>query len=122
MMAPASPRTVLYVHSSAGRYGADRQLGLLVANLDPERYGALVALLSNVWRVREIYADFERWWPAYRRVLMRADAVACLSAATRAQFGDVPNARVIHEGLPAEAASRRPRSRREARRALDLPD
>ena len=46
----------------------------------------------------------------------------CLSEATRAQFGDAPNALVIHEGLPAEATARRPLTRREAREALGLPE
>jgi glycosyltransferase involved in cell wall biosynthesis len=201
MVAPAAPRTILYAHSSAGRYGADRQLALLVGNLDPERYRAVVVLpeegplaadlqglgaevhvrpglavlrralfnpaglarlagrvaadarelrrlarargarlvhsntsvtlggaaaataarLPHVWHVREIYADFARWWPAYRTALLRADVVACLSEATRAQFGAAANAVVVHEGLPTEAVSRRPRPRAEARRALDLP-
>jgi glycosyltransferase involved in cell wall biosynthesis len=202
MVARGPARTVLYVHSSAGRYGADRQLALLASNLDPERYRAVVVLpdegplagdlrdagaevhvrprlavlrralftpagvarviaraaadarglarlarargarvvhsntsvtlggasaaraagLPHVWHVREIYADFPRWWPAYRRLLLSADAVPCLSEAARAQFGDAPNAPVIHEGLPAEATARRPLARREARRALDLPE
>ena len=202
MVVPGPARTVLYVHSSAGRYGADRQLALLVANLDPARYRALVVLpedgplaghlrdagaevhvrpglavvrralfhpagvarvtaraaadaralarlarargarlvhsntsvtlggaaaaraarLPHVWHVREIYADFPRWWPAYRRLLLSADAVPCLSEATRAQFGDAPNALVIHEGLPAEATARRPLARSEARGALGLPE
>ena len=37
-------RRVLYLHSSAGRYGADRQLLLLATTLDPDRYHALVVL------------------------------------------------------------------------------
>jgi glycosyltransferase involved in cell wall biosynthesis len=38
------PRRVLFVHSSAGHYGADRQLRLLATGLDPERAVALVLL------------------------------------------------------------------------------
>ncbi|HEX3316593.1 MAG TPA: hypothetical protein VHR88_01135 [Solirubrobacteraceae bacterium] len=38
------PRTVLYLHSSAGRYGADRQLALMAGGLDRERYRPLVVL------------------------------------------------------------------------------
>jgi glycosyltransferase involved in cell wall biosynthesis len=38
------PRTVLYLHSSAGRYGADRQLALIVRGLDRDRYRPLVVL------------------------------------------------------------------------------
>jgi glycosyltransferase involved in cell wall biosynthesis len=37
-------RTVLYLHSSSGRYGADRQLELLATGLDPDRFRALVVL------------------------------------------------------------------------------
>jgi hypothetical protein len=37
-------RRVLYLHSSAGRYGADRQLQLLATTLDPGRYHPLVVL------------------------------------------------------------------------------
>jgi glycosyltransferase involved in cell wall biosynthesis len=35
---------VLYVHSSAGRYGADRQLLLMATGLDPARYRPVVVL------------------------------------------------------------------------------
>lgn len=43
--APAGgPRRVLYVHSSAGRYGADRQLELICRTLDRERWQPLVLL------------------------------------------------------------------------------
>jgi glycosyltransferase involved in cell wall biosynthesis len=37
-------RTVLYVHSSAGRYGADRQLLAVAGGLDPARYRAVAIL------------------------------------------------------------------------------
>ena len=40
-------RTVLYVHSSAGGYGADRQLTLIAGGLDPDRYRALVVLATD---------------------------------------------------------------------------
>ncbi len=40
----AAPRTVLLLHSSSGRYGADRQLALIAAGLDPGRYRPLVVL------------------------------------------------------------------------------
>jgi glycosyltransferase involved in cell wall biosynthesis len=188
-------RTVIYVHSSAGRYGADRQLLALTAGLDPERYRALAVLpghgplaedlraegievivrpqlavlrraLFTPWglarvagqlvrdraalgrlarereavlvhantsvcvgaysaaagarlplavSVREIYADFARWWPLYRRLLLRADALACSSEPVRAQFGSSPRARVLHEAVTA-AARRAPRA--DARAAL----
>jgi glycosyltransferase involved in cell wall biosynthesis len=188
---------VLYLHSSAGRYGADRQLALLATGLDPARWRPLVVLamdgelredlqgagvevlvrqlavlrraamsprglasigvtlardagglarlvhrrdvalihtntsvtlggmaaarvagIPHVWHLREIYTGFERWWPLYRRMLLTADALPCVSGATAAQLGGDPRASVLHDGLPI-APHRAPRS--EARPALDLP-
>jgi glycosyltransferase involved in cell wall biosynthesis len=43
----SGPATVLLVHSSTGRYGADRQLGLIATGLDPARYRAVVALPAD---------------------------------------------------------------------------
>jgi glycosyltransferase involved in cell wall biosynthesis len=193
-----SARTVLYVHSSSGRYGADRQLLAIASGLDPRRYRALVVLpaagslagelrgegievvvrprlavlrrallrpaglarvaaslasdgaglgrmararevalvhantsvtlgglgaaavagVPHVFSVREIYADFARWWPLYRRLLLRSDALACSSHAVRDQFGRHPRARVVHEGVTA-VARREPREA--ARAQLGLP-
>jgi glycosyltransferase involved in cell wall biosynthesis len=187
----------VYLHSSAGRYGADRQLALLAGGLDPARYRALVVLamdgalrqdlidagvevvvrplavmrraamspvgllriggrlardagglgrlcgkrgvalvhtntsvtldgsavtqiarIPHVWHLREIYTGFERYWPAYRRLLLSADALPCVSQATRAQLGATAKASVLHDGLaltPARA------ERGAARAALGLP-
>jgi glycosyltransferase involved in cell wall biosynthesis len=164
-------RPVLLVHSSAGGYGADRQLALIAGGLDPSRYRARVVLATDgplvgelraagvetrvaglavlrraelspgglvrvagrlaatsdlardaalvhsntsvtlsgalaarrarvphLWHVREIYT--ERAWPAYRRLLRSADALACVSGAVRAQFPEAdPRARVLLDGL-----------------------
>jgi glycosyltransferase involved in cell wall biosynthesis len=38
------PATILYLHSSSGRYGADRQLQLIASGLDRRRYRPLVVL------------------------------------------------------------------------------
>jgi glycosyltransferase involved in cell wall biosynthesis len=190
-------RTVLYVHSSAGRYGADRQLLAMASGLDPARYRGVAVLAENgplaedlrareievvvrprlavlrralfgpaglarvarrfatdrrelgrlaaergaalvhantsvtvgafaaaararrplVVSVREIYADFARWWPAYRRFLRRADALACSSEPVRAQFGADARARVLHEGVTV--ARRAPRDAARAALGLD---
>ena len=186
------------MHSSAGRYGADRQLALLAGGLDPARYRALVVLamdgelredleaagtevlvrplavlrraamspaglaritgalardagglgrlarrravsvvhtntsvtlggaaaariarVPHVWHVREIYAGFERWWPAYRRALLSADALPCVSQATRDQLGRAAQAHVLHDGLGL-APRRADRTR--ARAAVGLSD
>jgi glycosyltransferase involved in cell wall biosynthesis len=39
---PAAP--ILFLHSSSGHYGADRQLALLTSGLDPDRYRPIVVL------------------------------------------------------------------------------
>jgi glycosyltransferase involved in cell wall biosynthesis len=75
----------------------------------------------HIWHAREIYADFARWWPIYRRVLLTADSIPCLSEAARRQFGGAEQALVIPEGVPAEALARRPLPREQARAALRLP-
>jgi glycosyltransferase involved in cell wall biosynthesis len=190
---------VLFLHSSAGRYGADRQLALLATGLDPARYRPLVVLamdgelredlraagvevlvrslavlrraalsagglarvagtlaadgarlarlarvrrvalvhsntsvtlggcaasrlaqIPHVWHVREIYTGFERVWPAYRRLLLTADALPCVSRATCAQLGGDERALVVHDGL---APVPRRAAREGARAALGLaPD
>ncbi|MBW3606766.1 MAG: glycosyltransferase family 4 protein [Actinobacteria bacterium] len=77
-----------------------------------------VAGIPHVWHLREIYTGFERYWPAYRRLLLSADALPCVSEATRAQLGDTDKASVVHDGLgvaPARA------ERGAARAALGLP-
>lgn len=79
---------------------------------------ARVARIPHVWHLREIYTGFERYWPAYRRLLLSADALPCVSQATRAQLGDTAKASVLHDGL-ALVPSRAERDA--ARAALDLP-
>ena len=81
--------------------------------------GALAARrasVPHVWHVREIYESFGRWWPAYRRLLVSAAALPCVSEAARAQFGAEPRARVIPDGI-APGSPARERAGREAARA-----
>jgi glycosyltransferase involved in cell wall biosynthesis len=47
---------VLYLHSSAGAYGADRQLALITTGLDPDRYRAVVVLARDGPLVGELRA------------------------------------------------------------------
>lgn len=182
-------RRVLYLHSSAGRYGADRQLHLLATTLDPDRYHPLVVLpfegplaedlrgagievltgpmavlrrehmtplgLSRLARelayerhslerlvraqhvdvvhantsvilgardgahaagaryavhVREIYPPRPLAWPWHRRQLLKADAVLCVSEATREPLGAAAHVRVVADGLAVrhERADRLP--------------
>ena len=100
---------------------AEHDAALVHTNTSVTLGGAAAARMAgvpHVWHVREIYAGFERLWPAYRRMLRTAAALPCVSEATRAQLGDAPQARVLHDGL-AVAPDRAPRAG--ARAALDLP-
>jgi glycosyltransferase involved in cell wall biosynthesis len=191
-----APARVLFVHSSSGRYGADRQLALIVSRLEREQFEPLVLLpaegpladdlralgveviarpltvlrrellnprgiaallagarrdaaelaelvrgrrialvhsntsvvlsgavaaararIPHVWHVREIYSRFGALWPVYRRVLERASALPCVSAATAGQFTPSPRVSVVHDGLAVEPA-RAPRA--QARAALGV--
>ena len=193
---PGAPARVLLVHSSSGRYGADRQLHLVATGLDAARFEPLVLLpedgpladdlrrdgvevlvqplsvlrrelftptgltgvarqaardavslgglirrrrvalvhsntsvmlsgaaaaarsrVPHVWHVREIYSGFGPLWPVYRRVLERAAALPCVSAATAAQFGSGKRVRVLHDGLAVDPR-RAPRA--QARAALGI--
>jgi glycosyltransferase involved in cell wall biosynthesis len=191
-----SPEQVAFLHSSAGRYGADRQLLTLASGLDrgrfeplavlPER-GELAGLLEDagveavvaplavlrraqlgargvyalarglrradaglealareravalvhsntsvilsgqplarklgvphVVHVRELYPPVPVAWPLWRRRLLGADRLACVSQAVAAQFDGSPRATVVHDGL-ARAPVRAERAG--ARAALEL--
>ncbi len=180
---------ILFLHSSAGRYGADRLLLALASGLDRDRFtpvavlperGELGGLLEDagvevvvanlsilrraelgpraVWsmlradeseleaiarsrgaalvhsntsvilsgqrvadrigvphvlHVRELYPRVPVAWRLWRRRLLRADRVVCMSKAIAAQFDGAPNAMVVYDGLPSAAA----RGDRESARA-----
>jgi len=169
-------RTILFLHSSAGRYGADRQLLALAAGLDRDRFtpvavlperGELAEALEDAgveaavagfsilrraelgpraaWRllradvrelealarardvalvhsntsviapgqrladrlgvphvlhVRELYPHVPLAWPLWRRRLLAADRLLCVSRAVAAQFFDSEQVAVVHDGLP----------------------
>src|SRR5205807_6292737 len=102
-----------------GRLARARGVTLVHSNTSVTLGGAGAARIAgvpHVWHVREVYAGFERWWPAYRRLLATADALPCVSAAAAAQFAG--RAEVIHDGL-AVVVERAPRA--EARAALGVP-
>ena len=78
-----------------------RGVSLVHTNTSVTLGGAAAARLArvpHVWHLREIYTGFERYWPAYRRLLLSADALPCVSEATRAQLG-AGNGLVLHDGL-----------------------
>lgn len=104
-----------------GRLARARDVALVHTNTSVTLGGAAAARLAgvpHVWHVREIYAGFERWFPAYRRLLLTADRLPCVSAAAAAQFDGAPQAAVLHDGL-AVTPEQAPRD--EARAALGLP-
>jgi glycosyltransferase involved in cell wall biosynthesis len=104
-----------------GRLARKRGVALVHTNTSTTLGGAAAARLAGVphiWHVREIYAGFERWWPAYRRLLLTAQALPCVSEATCRQFEGAPAAFVLGDGL---AAAPRPGDPRRARAALGLP-
>jgi glycosyltransferase involved in cell wall biosynthesis len=99
---------------------AARDVALVHTNTSVTLGGAAAARLAgvpHVWHVREIYAGFDRLWPAYRRMLRTAAALPCVSQATRAPLGGAPQATVLHDGLPVTP---RRAERAAARAALHL--
>ena len=104
-----------------GRLARTRDVALVHTNTSVTLGGAAAARIAgvpHVWHVREIYTGFERWWPAYRRLLYSADALPCVSQATYDQFGSSP-AFVLHDGL---ATVPRRAERAASRTALGLPE
>jgi len=104
-----------------GRLARSRGVALVHTNTSVTLGGAAAARVAgvpHVWHVREIYAGFDRWFPAYRRLLVTADALPCVSRVTCEQFGLTPAAFTLHDGL-AYQPKRAPRA--EARRDLGLP-
>ena len=86
-----------------GRLARTRGVSLVHTNTSVTLGGAAAARIASVphvWHVREIYTGFERWWPAYRRLLASADALPCVSAATAAQFEGVGPTTVVPDGIP----------------------
>ena len=126
-----TPRGLAEIAAAAARDAADlrklalaRGAALIHSNTSVVLSGAAAAAtarLPHLWHVREIYpgSAFERAWPAFRRVLLSAAALPCVSRATARQFGASPRARVIPDGLAIEPY-RAPRAA--ARAALGLAE
>ena len=55
--------------------------------------------VPHVVHVREIYPPTPVLWPAWRRRLLRAERLVCVSNAVAAQFEDAANVAVVHDGL-----------------------
>ncbi|MDX6706666.1 MAG: hypothetical protein QOK16_148 [Solirubrobacteraceae bacterium] len=125
--AAMSPRGLAHVGAALARDGGGlarlvrrRGVALVHTNTSVTLGGAAasrIARVPHVWHLREIYSGFERYWPAYRRLLLTADALPCVSEATRAQLGNAGF--VLYDGL-AVAAQRADRA--VARAALGVPE
>ena len=90
------PPTVLLVHSSSGRYGADRQLALIARGLDPARYRPLVVLPEDGDLVKDLRAagvpTRVRPLAVVRRELLSTRGMAGMAAALlsdRRELGDM---------------------------------
>lgn len=104
-----------------GRLARSREVALVHTNTSVTLGGAAAARLAgvpHVWHVREIYSDFDRWFPAYRRLLLTADALPCVSRSTAEQFAGDATALVLHD---APAIEPKRENRAAARLQLGLP-
>src|SRR5439155_18410514 len=85
-----------------GRLARARGVALVHTNTSVTLGGAAAARIAgvpHVWHVREIYAGFDRWFPAYRRLLLTATSLPCVSRASCEQFAADPPAMTRHDGL-----------------------
>jgi glycosyltransferase involved in cell wall biosynthesis len=124
--AAMSPRGLAHVGAALARDGGGlarlvrrRGVALVHTNTSVTLGGAAasrIARVPHVWHLREIYSGFERYWPAYRRLLLTADALPCVSEATRAQLGNAGF--VLYDGLAVAAQCA---DRAVARAALGVP-
>ena len=123
----ASPAGLASVLAAAARDAASlsslirrRGVVLVHSNTSVVLGGAAAAAragVPHVWHVREIYSRFGRVWPAYRRLLLSARALPCVSRASAVQFGSSDRVRVVYDGIAVERV-RAPRA--EARDRLEL--
>jgi glycosyltransferase involved in cell wall biosynthesis len=108
------------------RLALEREVALVHSNTSVLLAGEAVARRAGVphlLHVREIYSGAggplaRLAWPLLRRRLLRADALACISDAVAAQFGDSPRVRVVRDGLPRDP---HPLPRADACAALGAP-
>jgi hypothetical protein len=102
-----------------GRLARERGAALVHSNTSVVVAGGVLGP-PHLLHVREIYmgAGAAPLWPLWRRRLLRADALACVSGAVAEQFGGNPRAFVLHDGL---ARVPEPVARERARAVLGLP-
>jgi glycosyltransferase involved in cell wall biosynthesis len=115
-LVPALVRDATALRELAARRG----VGIVHSNTSVALGGAAaagLARLPHIWHVREIYARFGRAWPLYRRLLLTARALPCVSRATASQFDGSSRTVVIPDGLAVDV--RRP-PRDVARRTLGI--
>jgi glycosyltransferase involved in cell wall biosynthesis/GNAT superfamily N-acetyltransferase len=101
-----------------GDLARERRVSIVHSNYSLILCGQRVAARSwaaHFLHVREIYPD--PCWPLLRRRLLRADAVACVSAAVATRFSNSDRVFVLHDGLVRQSSGV---GRDDARRALGL--
>ncbi len=61
--------------------------------------------VRHVWHIRETYVEFGAFWRFYRRYMRYgSDVVVAVSTPIARQFPELPQVRVIHNGLPLSEA------------------
>ncbi|HYF28229.1 MAG TPA: glycosyltransferase [Baekduia sp.] len=94
-------RLVLYLHSSSGRYGADRQLHAIATGLDPDRYRAMVVLPDHGELAADLRADgievLVRPLAVLRRALMSPRGISRVAAAWAADAGGLGRVARSHD-------------------------
>lgn len=109
-----------------GTLARERGVALVHSNTSVVLSGEAIARAArapHLLHVREIYAGAggpgaAALWPPFRRRLLRADAVVCISRAVAAQFDGSPKVSVLSDGVPRSA---RPVPQGEARERLGTP-
>ena len=118
--AAMSPRGLWHRRDARARHGCLARLVRRAASPRPHEHlgharrerGDEGRRIPHVWHLREIYMGFERYWPAYRRLLADRRRLPCVSQATAAPLGGDSRARSFTTGS---------RSRRSAARATGAP-
>ena len=120
------PRAAAADRRAIGALARERDVAVVHSNTSVVLAGGAIARAAgaaHLLHVREIYEHAggraaAALWPLFRRRLMGADAVACISRAVAAQFPGSPRAFVLYDGLPRSPV---PLERERARAVLGVP-
>ena len=106
--APRLARALAADRRTIGALARDRDVALVHSNTSVVLSGPGIARAAgapHLLHVREIYAGAggraaAALWPFFRRRLLSADAVVCISRAVAAQFDGAPDVSVLSDGVP----------------------